>query len=77
MQSLYRAMGKSNMLRLICFALILFVFPVAGGIRSTQPVNPQKTTPVSTLSSPKRPSYTFERDSREALWAQGARRICL
>lgn len=77
MQSIYRAMDKSAELRLICFALILFVLLVAGSIQSRQPNSLQNIRPGYTLQFPKRQPYTVIQDRHAAIWTQGTRRVCL
>jgi hypothetical protein len=77
MRSIYRAMGKSDKLRLICLALILFVYPVAGSNYNSQPHNPQNNRPGYTLTFPKGQAYKVYSGQERIIWAQGARRICL
>lgn len=75
MRSVFRAMGKSAKLRLICLALILFVYPVAGSNQDSQLRNPQNEGYA--LPLPKGRAYKVYSGQERTLWAQGARRICL
>ena len=77
MQSISRAMGKSDKLRLICLALILFVYPVAGSNYHSQLRNPQTAKPGYTLPLPKEQDSKVYSGQEQTMWAQGARRICL
>jgi hypothetical protein len=77
MQSISRVMGNSDKLRLICLALILFVYPVVGSNYNSQPHNPQNAKPISTLPFPKGQAYKVYSGQEQTMSAQGARRVCL
>ena len=77
MLSIFRAMAKSDKLRLICLALILFVYPVAGGNQDSRLRNPRTTKPGYTLPFPPAQSLKIYSGQEQIIRAQGARRICL